>query len=103
VTSSLQPIIFIDMDDVLVVSREFTSYQVITAFKLNEVDTWPELWEGLILAEARTNLAAPHEEFSPQYVNSSSWSKHLTQEQMNGVFRRTGLEFVADNLHEHQL
>jgi hypothetical protein len=100
VTSSTQPIIFIDMDDVLVVSREFTSYQVIIAFKLNQADNWPEPWQGLVLPEARPNLAALYEEFSPKYVVSPSWSKHLGQDQMSEVFRRNGLGFVADNLHE---
>jgi hypothetical protein len=95
-----RPTVFIDMDDVLVVSREYTSYQVITTFKLNATNDWPELWEGLVLPEARTNMAALHAEFSPQYVVSSSWADYLGREQMCEVFYRTGLQFVADNLHE---
>jgi hypothetical protein len=98
--NTLRPIVFIDMDDVLVVSREYTSYQVITTFKLNAVSDWPELWAGLILPEARANLAILHVEFTPQYVVSSSWASHLGREQMCEVFYRTGLQFVADNLHE---
>lgn len=96
-----RPIIFLDMDDVLTISREYTSYQVITAFKLGDLDGWPELWSGLIFAEARDNLAALHSEFWPQYVVSSSWSNYLTREQLQGVFRRTGLGFVAGNMHKH--
>lgn len=95
----MRPIIFLDIDDVLAISREFTSYQVITAFKLDDLDGWPELWSSLIFAEARDNLAALHSEFWPQYVVSSSWSTYLTREQLQEVFRRTGLEFVADNMH----
>jgi hypothetical protein len=98
--NTLRPIVFIDMDDVLVVSREYTSYQVITAFKLNAVNGWPELWAGLILPEARANLATLHDEFSPQYVVSSSWANHLGREQICEIFCRTGLKFVAENLHE---
>jgi hypothetical protein len=52
------------------------------------------------MAEARANLAVLHREFCPQYVVSSSWSNYLTREQMQQVFRLTGLEFVAVNLHK---
>jgi len=84
----------------MVVSREYTSYQVITTFKMGDIDGWPELWAGLVLPEARENLNLLHQEFAPRYVISSSWTKYLTQEQMVQVFRRTGLDFVADHLHE---
>ena len=40
-----------------------------------------------------------HEEFGPQYVISSSWSNDLSRKQMQDVFRRTGLRFIAENLH----
>lgn len=96
----MRPIIFLDIDDVLAISREFTSYQVMASFKSGDLDGWPELWSGLILTEARVNLAALHGEFWPQYVVSSSWSNYLTREQMQGVFRRTGLRFIAENLHK---
>lgn len=97
----MRPIIFLDIDDVLAVSRVFTSYQVVTTFKSQDLDGWPELWSGLIFAEARANLAALHSEFWPQYVVSSSWSTYLTREQLQEVFRRTGLEFIASNMHKH--
>lgn len=97
----MRPLIFLDIDDVLAISPEFTSYQVMSAIKTGDLDGWSELWSGLILDEARTNLQALHNEFWPQYVVSSSWSNYLTREQMKTVFRRTGLEFVAENLHKH--
>lgn len=97
----MRPIVFLDIDDVLAISSEFTSYQVIATFKSGDLDSWPELWSGLILAEARANLVALHSEFWPQYVVSSSWSNYLTREQMREVFRRSDLEFVADNMHKH--
>lgn len=99
--TDMRPLIFLDIDDVLAVSREYTSYQVVTTFKLNDLDGWPELWSGLVLPEARANLAALHSEFWPQYVVSSSWSNYLSRGQMEEVFRRTGLGFVAENLHKH--
>jgi hypothetical protein len=95
-----RPIIFLDMDDVLVISREYTSFQVLAIFKLGDLDSWPELWTGLIFAEARANLWTLHQEFWPQYVISSSWANYLSRKQMQELFRRTNLEFIADNLHE---
>lgn len=100
-TEKMRLIIFLDIDDVLAISREYTSYQVVTTFKSGDLDGWPELWSGLIFAEARANLAALHTEFWPQYVVSSSWSNYLSREQMKEVFRRTDLEFVANNMHKH--
>jgi hypothetical protein len=99
--SLMRSVVFLDVDDVLAISREFTSYQVIMTFKSGDIDGWPELWQGLISPEARANLAKLHNEFFPQYVISSSWSSYLSQEQMQTIFRRTELGFVADNLHEH--
>lgn len=97
----MRPIIFLDIDDVLAISCEFTSCQVVTTFKSDDLDGWPELWSGLIFAEARANLAVLHSEFWPQYVVSSSWSNYLTRKQLQEVFRRTDLEFVANNMHKH--
>lgn len=96
----MRPIIFLDIDDVLAISREYTSYQVMAAFKSGDLDGWPELWTSLICAEAGVNLATLNGEFWPLYVVSSSWSNYLNREQMQEVFRRTGLNFVADNMHE---
>lgn len=96
----MRPIIFLDIDDVLAISREYTGRHVMTAFKSSDPDGWPELWEGLISAGARANLVALHREFWPQYVISSSWSNYLTREQMQAIFRRTGLDFVTQNLHK---
>jgi hypothetical protein len=95
----VKPIFFVDMDDVLVLDARYTSYQVRECFRLNDMD-WQELWDGLVDSVARANLRTLHDEFSPTYVISSSWTKFLTREQLVEVLRRTGLDFVADNLHE---
>lgn len=95
----MAPIVFIDMDDVLVLDARYTSYQVRECFRLGDMD-WAELWEGLVDATARANLRALHDEFAPTYVISSSWTKILTRAQLVEVLGRTGLDFVVDNLHE---
>lgn len=96
---SMRPVVFLDLDDVLVARGVFNSYQVIQLFDLNKVNEWQELWDGLIHSDARMNLQSLDSEFSPRYVISSSWTTHLTQEQMITVFERTNLDFVALNLH----
>lgn len=94
----MTPVFFLDLDDVLVLDARYTSYQVRECFRRNDMD-WPELWNGLIDAAARANLRTLHDEFAPTYVISSSWGTFLTREQVVDVLRRTGLDFVADNLH----
>jgi hypothetical protein len=96
----MRPVIFLDIDDVLAISREYTSNEVVAAFKASALDDSPESWAGLISSEARANLATLHKEFWPQYVISSLWSTYLTREQIQVIFRRTGLDFVANNMHK---
>lgn len=94
----MAPILFLDLDDVLVLDARYTSYQVRECFRLGDMN-WPELWDGLVDAAARANLRALHEEFAPTYVISTSWTKFLSREQLVEVFARTGLSFVVENLH----
>lgn len=96
----MKPTIFLDIDDVLAISREFTSYQVMATFESGDLDGRPELWNGLLCAEARQNLAALHDEFNPQYVISSSWSHYLACDQLRAVFHRCHLQFVAEGMHD---
>lgn len=95
---SHRPIIFLDMDEVLCISEEHNSVQMMMCYRRNEMD-WPELWAGLVDAEAAANLRRLHDEFNPLYVVSSSWATYLPREQMCDVFVRTGLGFVPENLH----
>ena len=96
----MRPTIFLDLDDVMVGRGIYNSYQVIQLFDLGKTEEWPEFWQGLIHVEARENLKQLHTEFAPFYVISSSWTTHLNREQMTFVFERTGLRFVALNLHD---
>jgi hypothetical protein len=95
----VRPIVFLDFDDVLAVHREHDSRQVEFAFKNNILDDVPELWQWLFHCSARTNLQTLHEEFQPEYVISSSWTLSFDRSQIVDVLRRTGLDFVAENLH----
>lgn len=82
------------------ISQDYNGTNAISSARAGDEERRPELWAKLVLAEARDNLAILHNEFLPEYVVSSSWTLYLKQEQMASIFQRTGLTFVADNLHE---
>jgi hypothetical protein len=101
-----RPVVFLDLDDVLVLnlSRLFTGWKVIEVFQMaargtRSLDDVPELWKNLVDADLRENLQALHVEFLPVYVISSSWATYLRREQMEEIFQRTGMAFVANNLY----
>ena len=95
----MRPIAFLDFDDVLAVNREHDSRRVEFAFKNDSLDDVPELWQLVFHYLARTNLHTLHEEFAPEYVISSSWTLFLDRSQIVEVLHRTGLAFVAENIH----
>lgn len=95
----MTPLVFLDFDDVLAVHREHDSRKVESAFKDGTLDEVPDLWQQVFHYSARTNLQVLHEEFEPQYVVSSSWTLFLDRSQIVEVLLRTGLGFVAENLH----
>lgn len=99
--SPQQPIVFLDIDDVLCVHRLYNTRQVLAALADDETVNADDVWQQVFHVAARTNLRQLHEEFEPQYVISSSWTLHLDQKQLCETFRHTGLEFVPDCLHEH--
>lgn len=92
------PLVFLDFDDVLAIHAEYTSYQVVTAFKLGASENFPELWELVFDKQAKTNLKTLAEEFSPQFVISSSWAAYLSRGQVRELLNRTGLGFVDSRL-----
>ena len=95
----MRPIVFADLDDVLAIHREHNSFQVLTAFKHAALDDVPNLWKYIFDASASKNLRTLHDEFAPEYVISSSWASFLDRAQICEVLRRSGLEFVVENLH----
>lgn len=94
----MRPLIFLDMDDVLCLSNEFGSREMLKIVQ-HEAPDRPELWAGLVDTEAAANLRELDVEFSPLYVISSSWATYLDREQMCQTLTRTELPFVVENLH----
>jgi len=95
-----RPVVFLDIDDVLCVHRTLNTRQVLAALGSDETIDAAQVWQQIFHAAARDNLRQLHEEFYPWYVISSSWTLHLNREQLCETFRRTELQFVAENLHE---
>src|SRR5471030_2041202 len=96
-----RPVVFLDIDDVLCVHRSMNTRQVLAALAGDETIDAASVWQQIFHAAAGEYLRQLHEEYWPSYVISSSWTLHLEQEQLCETFRRTGLGFVADNLHTH--
>jgi hypothetical protein len=97
----MKPVIFLDFDNVLAVHKFSDSFRVPDAAAMRIIDAFPDLWLNVFDAEARRNLLALHKEFGPGYVISSSWTSHLSLDQMKKMLKRCGLKFVALNLCEH--
>jgi hypothetical protein len=100
VSKPVRPIVFLDLDDVLVLDPQYTREHVLNAYKAPNAD-YSDLWNNLFCKAACANLWDLHIEFSPRFVISSNWSRNLTQEQFRDLFQLTNLNFVAENLHAH--
>ncbi len=96
----MRAVVILDFDDVLAVHREYTSSRVLAAFRNSTLDDTPAMWDHIFHLAARTNLRTLHDEFTPEYVISSKWTLHFNHGQICEVLRRTGLDFVVDNLHQ---
>jgi len=99
--SHQQTIVFLDIDDVLCVHPSLNAPEVVAALAGDATADSEDVLRQIFNAEAVENLRLLHCEFEPLYVISSSWTLHLDRQQLCETFRRTGLKFVTENLHEH--
>lgn len=95
-----RPLVFLDIDDVLCVHRMLNTRQVLAALAGDVTVNADEVWRDIFHIAAVENLRQLHAEYGPQYVVSSSWTLHLTREQLCATFQLTELGFVAGNLHQ---
>lgn len=94
-----RPVVLVDIDDVLCVHQKYNTREILAALAGKD-EVHSELVFGEIFhAAARANLRQLDDEFKPYYVITSSWAEQMTQEQFRETFTRTGLGFVAENLH----
>ncbi|MDR3453166.1 MAG: HAD domain-containing protein [Rhodoferax sp.] len=97
--------LFLDFDDVICLNNTCGGYDAIHALARVakepglRFDDFQDLWDQLFDANAKRYLKALHHKFSPWYVLTTSWWWLLEKDALEQILRRSGLEFVADNLH----
>ncbi|MEV4780122.1 HAD domain-containing protein [Burkholderia sp. LMU1-1-1.1] len=99
--ADLRALVFLDIDDVLCVHRTLNTKDVLAVLDNDGTVDASTVWQQIFHRHAVENLRQLDDEFRPWYVVSSSWTLHLTREQLCAAFEATGLGFVADNLQEH--
>ena len=101
----LRPILFLDFDDVLCLNSPYGGYDAKLALAksaqgVQSAACAAEPWARLFDDKAKQNLQAIDEEFSPRYVLSTSWTWLFDKDEPIEVMHLSGLNFVAQNLHE---
>lgn len=94
-----RPVVFLDIDDVLAISHRFDAQGVLAVLRGRDRSGSTQMWREIFHPPARQNLEALHEEFSPEYVITSSWVLDFSRDEIVQVFQHTGMRFVAENLH----
>ena len=96
-----RPLVFLDIDDVLCVHRTLNTTDVLAVLANDGTADADQVWQQIFHRHAVENLRQLDDEFRPVYVISSSWTLHLSKEQLCATFAATGLGFVAESLHVH--
>lgn len=91
----MRPILFLDIDDVLCINSRYGGYDVFAP------DQPPDLYDHLFHPPCVEVLRWAVECFKPSVVLTTSWLRMLDREGFDSLFRRTGLDLVAEALHEH--
>jgi len=101
VTQGVVPILFLDIDDVICMNSPYGGFDAIAAVKGGHVNS-ARVYQALFDPSAISALKQVHAEMDSdlRYVISSTWRESFSRAQLEVVFRRTGLGFVADCLHE---
>ena len=92
--------LFLDIDEVLCVDQPYAGASVHRSMA-DGGEPDQQLLLSLFSPEAVAALGQAHESMLGRlrYVVSSSWREHFSREQLEPILARTGLGFVADNLH----
>lgn len=88
-----RPLLFLDFDDVLCLSRPFSGYDVFAPDKPS--DLWQRLWHP----PAMQTLLTVIEETEPKVIITTNWLRLMDKEGFLNLFLATGLGAVADALH----
>ena len=101
VTQGALPVIFLDIDDVICINSPCGGFDAIAAVNGRHVNSaW--VYQKLFEPGAVSALKQVHDEMGAavRYVVSSTWRESFSRAQLEVVFRRAGLGFVADRLQE---
>lgn len=101
IAPTAHPALFIDLDQVICVSRRYGCFAAAAAVNDRHVNP-QEVYRLLFQASSVQALKQVHDEMdaSLRYVVSSTWREVFTRAQIETVFRSSGLGFVADHLQE---
>lgn len=102
----LRPILFLDFDDVLCLNAPYGGYDAKLGLDRThqggdsiDIHKTRKLWGRLFDANAKQNLRAIDDKFSPWYVLSTSWTWLFDKDELIEIMQLCGLNFVAHNLH----
>ena len=90
--------------EVICMSSPYGGFDAIAAVNDRHVNP-AHVYQGLFVSSATSALRQIHDEMGAavRYVISSTWRESLSREQLEVVFRRAGLGFVADRLHAGEM
>lgn len=86
----------LDLDDVLCLGRPYGGAEVLFPAAERPADLFERLWH----APAVQTLLVVMNEFRPRVVLTTSWLRLMERSGFEELFRATGLQLVADSLHE---
>lgn len=92
--------VFLDIDDVICLSDPYGGYDVIDVVTDRSMGA-EAIYKALFAAVPVAVLRHVHDAMGGRlrYVVSSTWREYFNRNQLSEVFRRSGLGFVAGNLH----
>ncbi len=97
----VKSVLFLDIDDVLCLNKPYGGFAAIAAVTDRHANP-AAVYRDLFAPAAVRALKRLHDEMTHglRYVISSTWRESFTRCELVTVFRRAGLDFVADNLAE---
>lgn len=92
-----RPLLFLDFDDVICLNNPYGGYD---AKIFAKVDPPKDFWEKLFDKNAKEILISILGEFNPKVVITTSWLRFMDRASFVTLFKKSGLEKVAESLHE---
>ncbi|WP_312524940.1 HAD domain-containing protein [Comamonas sp.] len=101
---TVRPLLFLDFDDVICLNQPYGGYDALKALsEASQVGSPIKkevLWSRLFNKRATHHLQQVNEEFSPNYVLSTSWRWFFERDLLVQTLELGGLSFIAQNLHK---